>query len=71
MKALILGVNGQDGSYLAELLLSKGYEVIGWIPSTIPVSLENIQHILDKITLTKGDLLDQDSLNSCIRLYRK
>lgn len=65
-KALILGVNGQDGSYLAELLLSKGYAVIGWIPSTIPVSLEHIQPILSQITLVKGNLLDQDSLTACV-----
>ena len=69
-KALILGVNGQDGSYLAELLLSKGYEVIGWIPSTITVTFDNIQRILDKITLTRGDLLDQNSLITTIEEYR-
>ena len=69
-RALILGVNGQDGSYLAEFLLDKGYEVIGWIPSTIPVTLENIQHILGKIILTSGDLLDQNSLNASIEEYR-
>ena len=68
-KALILGVNGQDGSYLAEFLLDKGYQVIGWIPSSIPISFENIQHILDKIIITKGDLLDQDSLNACMEEY--
>lgn len=69
-KALILGVNGQDGSYLAEFLLAKGYKVVGWMPVGIPVSLDNIQHILDKITLIEGDLLDQNSLNTCIEEYR-
>jgi GDPmannose 4,6-dehydratase len=64
-----MGINGQDGSYLAEFLLSKGYEIIGWIPSTIPISFENIQNILDKITLTKGNLLDQKSLNLCVGEY--
>ena len=69
-KALILGVNGQDGSYLAELLLSKAYQVVGWTPENVPVSLDNIQHILDKITLTEGNLLDQDSLNACMEEHR-
>ena len=46
-KALILDVSGLDNSYPAELLLSKGDEMIGWIPSTIPVFLDNIQHILN------------------------
>ena len=68
--ALILGVNGQDGSYLAELLLDRGYQVIGWIPDTIPVAFDNIQHILDKITLTRGNILDQNSLNTTIEEYR-
>ena len=69
-KALNLGVNGQDGSYLAEFLLGKGYEVIGWIPCTIPVSLDNIQHILDKVTLIQGGLLDQNLINACLDEYR-
>jgi GDPmannose 4,6-dehydratase len=65
-KALIFGVNGQDGSYLAELLLAKGYQVVGWIPAGIPISLENVNHILEKITLVKGDLLDQGSITGTI-----
>ena len=69
-KALILGINGQDGSYLAEFLLGKEYQVIGWIPASIPVSLDNIQHILDRILITKGDLLNQDSLEACIEEFR-
>lgn len=68
-KALILGVNGQDGSYLAEFLLQREYQVIGWIPASIPISFSGIQHIIDKIIITKGDLLDQDSLNTCIEEY--
>ena len=64
-KALIFGVDGQDGSYLAELLLSKGYEVTGWIPENIPVNLGNIRHILGRITLVKGDLSNQRSLAEC------
>jgi GDPmannose 4,6-dehydratase len=68
-KALILGVNGQDGSYLAEFLLDKGYQVVGWIPMSIPISLDNIQHILDRIHLTEGNLLSQESLDACIEKY--
>ena len=69
-KALILGVNGQDGSYLAEFLLAKGCQVVGWIPAGIPISLDNIQHILKKIALIEGNLLDQNSLNTCIEEHR-
>ena len=68
-KALILGVNGQDGSYLAEFLLDREYQVIGWIPTSIPISFDNIQHLLDRIIITKGDILDQDSLNACMEEY--
>ena len=68
-KALILGVNGQDGSYLAEFLLDKEYQVIGWIPASIPITFDNIQHIINRIIITKGDLLDQDSLNACMEEY--
>jgi GDPmannose 4,6-dehydratase len=68
-KALILGVNGQDGSYLAEFLLEKEYQVIGWIPSSIPTTLDNIQHILDRLIITKGDLQDQASLSACLEEY--
>jgi GDPmannose 4,6-dehydratase len=68
-KALILGVNGQDGSYLAEFLLDRDYQVIGWIPSSIPIPLDNIQHILEWVIITKGDFLDQKSLTACIEEY--
>ena len=61
-KALILGITGQDGSYLAELLLSKGYEVHGLIRRSATGNKKNIMHILDKITLHKGDLADSTSL---------
>ena len=50
-----MGIDGQDGSYLADLLLSKDYEVIGWIPSAISVSNENISHILDRLVIVKDD----------------
>jgi len=65
-KALILGVDGQDGSYLVEFLLEKGYSVIGWIPAGIKVSLDHIQHVQDKITLVEGDLKNQESLAYCL-----
>jgi GDPmannose 4,6-dehydratase len=69
-KALILGVNGQDGSYLAEFLLEREYQVIGWIPSSIPTPFDNIKHILDRVIVTKGDLHDQASLSACLEEYQ-
>ena len=67
MKALITGINGQDGSYLAELLLSKNYEVHGIIRRTSTNNLNRIQHILSKITLHYGDLSDSLSLIKIIQ----
>ena len=64
--ALITGITGQDGSYLAELLLSKGYKVSGLVRRLSTPNLENIQHISDKINLLSGDLLDQGSLADAI-----
>jgi GDPmannose 4,6-dehydratase len=61
-KALITGVTGQDGSYLAELLLSKGYEVVGVVRRTSHHSYERIEHLLDQIDVVAADLLDQHSL---------
>lgn len=67
-RALIVGVNGQDGSYLAELLLEKGYEVVGWVPAAAPVSYENIEHLIEgdqanaRFRIVEGDLSDQSSL---------
>ena len=69
-KALVFGVNGQDGSYLAELLISKGVEVIGWLPSNIPQSTTNISHILDDIKLIKGNLTDFDSLRESVNFHK-
>lgn len=66
-KALITGITGQDGSYLAELLLSKGYTVYGMIRRLSVPNLENIKHIMDKIELLSGDLLDQGSLIDVVR----
>ncbi|HSH05830.1 MAG TPA: GDP-mannose 4,6-dehydratase [Anaerolineae bacterium] len=60
--ALITGITGQDGSYLAELLLEKGYEVVGMVRRTSTVNFHRIAHIQDKIKLVSGDMLDQVSL---------
>lgn len=64
--ALITGITGQDGSYLAELLLSKGYKVYGLTRRTSTINNERIKHIQDKIELLQGDLLDQSSLTSAL-----
>ncbi|MEP7176560.1 MAG: GDP-mannose 4,6-dehydratase [Gemmatimonadales bacterium] len=61
-KALITGVTGQDGSYLAELLLAKGYDVVGVVRRTSHHSYERIEHLLDRIEVVAADLLDQHSL---------
>jgi GDPmannose 4,6-dehydratase len=66
-KALITGVTGQDGSYLAELLLSKGYEVVGVVRRTSHHSYERIEHLLDRIEVVAADLLDQHSLTVVIQ----
>ncbi len=64
--ALITGVTGQDGSYLAEFLLTKGYKVYGLTRRTSTINNERIKHIEDKIELVQGDLLDQSSLAAAI-----
>jgi GDPmannose 4,6-dehydratase len=61
-RALITGITGQDGSYLAELLLDKGYEVFGVMRRASTENVERISHLLDRITLVQADLLDQGSL---------
>jgi GDPmannose 4,6-dehydratase len=66
MKALIFGITGQDGSYLAELLLSKGYSVTGVTRRSSTSNTENINHILQKIKLIEGDITDAFSVNSII-----
>jgi GDPmannose 4,6-dehydratase len=65
--ALITGVTGQDGSYLAELLLEKGYNVYGLIRRLSTPNISRIEHISGKITLIEGDLTDQSSLNSAMK----
>lgn len=67
--ALITGITGQDGSYLAELLLSKGYRVIGVARRSSTVTYERIEHLLDDITVVQGDLHDQGSLLSLLEEY--
>lgn len=69
-RALITGVTGQDGSYLAEFLLSKGYEVVGMVRRSSTVTFERIQHIQDDITIVQGDLHDQSSLVACLEQYK-
>lgn len=66
--ALILGITGQDGSYLAEFLLSKGYKVYGVVRRSSSEKFERISHLMGKIELVQGDLLDQHSLNEAIRM---
>ncbi|MGD8404150.1 MAG: GDP-mannose 4,6-dehydratase [Anaerolineales bacterium] len=67
--ALITGITGQDGSYLAELLLSKGYEVIGVARRSSTITSERIDHLLDDIITVQGDLTDQGSILGLIEEY--
>lgn len=66
-RALITGITGQDGSYLAELLLEKGYEVYGMVRRSSVERFDRIRHIQDRITLVQGDLADQSSLDEALR----
>lgn len=68
--ALITGVTGQDGSYLAEFLLKNGYEVIGMVRRSSTVTFERIQHIQNDISIVQGDLHDQSSLVALIEQYQ-
>ena len=65
--ALVTGATGQDGSYLIELLLKKGYEVYGLVRRLSVPNIGNIQHLLDRITVIDGDLIDQSSLNAAVK----
>lgn len=69
-RALVTGITGQDGSYLAELLLAKGYEVIGMVRRTSTVNWERIAHIQDAISFAYGDLLDEVSLIGVLNEFR-
>jgi GDPmannose 4,6-dehydratase len=68
--ALVTGVTGQDGSYLADFLLEKGYRVIGMVRRTSTINFDRISHIQDKIELAQGDLLDQVSLVDIMKEHR-
>jgi GDPmannose 4,6-dehydratase len=70
MKALITGITGQDGSYLAEFLLGQGYEVIGMVRRSSTVNFGRIEQIQDRVTLAHGDLLDQTSLIDIMREHQ-
>lgn len=67
VQALVTGVTGQDGSYLADFLLEKGYTVFGLIRRSSTVNFERIRHIQDKIEIIPGDLLDQNSLINAVK----
>lgn len=62
MRALITGITGQDGSYLAEFLLEKGYEVFGMVRRSSTENFERIKRIRDKVKLVQADLIDQVSM---------
>jgi GDPmannose 4,6-dehydratase len=69
-RALITGITGQDGSYLAELLLDQGYDVIGMVRRSSTVNFERIGHLQDRLELVSGDLLDEMSLIEMLRTHR-
>ena len=69
-RALITGLTGQDGSYLAEFLLGRGYEVFGVVRRSSSVNSERVAHLADKITFVQADLLDQTSLINALRQAR-
>ena len=69
-RALITGVTGQDGSYLAELLLDEGYEVVGMVRRSSTVNFERIAAIQDRLTLVAGDLVDEASMINILREHR-
>ncbi len=68
--ALITGITGQDGSYLADFLLSKGYSVVGMVRRSSTVTFERVNHIQDEITIIQGDLHDQSSLVAVMEEYQ-
>ncbi|MDP6077980.1 MAG: GDP-mannose 4,6-dehydratase, partial [Acidimicrobiales bacterium] len=69
-RALITGITGQDGSYLAELLLDKGYDVIGMVRRSSTVNMERLAHLTDSVEIASGDLLDQASMIDILRNHR-
>ena len=69
-RAIVTGITGQDGSYLAELLLDQGYEVTGVVRRSSAPNLWRIEHLLDRITLKPADLLDQLSIIRLLEIGR-
>jgi GDPmannose 4,6-dehydratase len=69
-KALITGITGQDGSYLAEFLLEQGYEVVGMVRRTSTINFDRIRHFQDRVAIVQGDLLDQVSLINILKEHR-
>ena len=69
-RAIISGITGQDGSYLAELLLDRGYEVFGIVRRLSAPNVWRIEHLLDRVTLLQADLLDQLSLIKAVEKVR-
>jgi GDPmannose 4,6-dehydratase len=69
-RALITGITGQDGSYLAELLLDKGYEVVGMVRRSSTVNFERLAHFQERVTLAPADLLDEMSMTNVLREYQ-
>jgi len=68
--ALITGIGGQDGTYITEFLLDKGYRVVGTVPDDDPVNIDRIRHLLDRIDVVQDNLLDQDRLETIFRAHR-
>jgi len=68
--ALVTGITGQDGSYLAEFLLEKGYDVIGMVRRTSTINFDRISHIQDRVEIVQGDLLDQMSIISILQEHK-
>ena len=68
--ALITGIGGQDGSYLSEFLLDKGYRVVGTVPDGDPANIDRIRHLLGRIEILQDDLLDQERLEKIFRDHR-
>jgi GDPmannose 4,6-dehydratase len=69
-KALVTGITGQDGSYLAEFLLDRGYDVIGMVRRTSTINFDRIRHFQDRVEIVQGDLLDQVSLINILQEHR-
>ena len=69
-RALVTGITGQDGSYLAEFLLEQGYDVIGMVRRTSTINFDRIKHIQDRVTIVQGDLLDQSSLIEILQEHK-